>query len=205
MSKYALAIVAALMLATAGWWFFAPKGRDIEGDIREFAAFALGADATTSGAYINNGKGKVRKLTVYNPTRKDEDKTVAGGVSRISFEISPQSSDDVWVLDSLVFDNVQVKYKGGLSDSNLGTMYRHLQRAVRSNEGDNLLATQKVVIHRLEVTGGKIIFPMVIQKKQQDDDLLIPAITVENIGLEEGGVTLSEAFMEISQAVMHSR
>lgn len=175
--------------------------------VNEVGPAALGVPVALQDARVRPFRGKttLTGLHVGNP----EGFKTAGLLDLGSIAVQLDRASlltDTLVIKKIAIDGLVVTYERGMFNSNLGALIDQLSAQTEAEEKKNEPEKpgRKVVIEQVVITGGRMNVSLTGAAALTGGGVLpipLPTITLSDIGKEQEGVTLVEAFRYVLLAI----
>jgi hypothetical protein len=212
--KKILVGLALLVVLAAGalWYVINSLDALIEAAIERYGSEATGVSVSVGAVRISlrEGVGSIEDLVIGSPEGFRADNTFELGLIRVALDTGTLADDPV-VVKEIRIEAPRATYEWGARSSNVAVIQRNVNAyAGRGASGSARGATEpeasaepgrKLIIDDLIVRGGRVqASAALVEGAATQADL--PDLHVKGIGRKQGGVTASEAAVQILNALM---
>jgi len=224
--KIIIGVVVVLVVAAGGLYFlYSNLGSIIKAAIEKYGSEATQAQVTVNSVTLSatSGQGAITGLVIGNPQGFSAPRSFELGSVSLTVDTSTITQNPV-VIKEVVITGPKVTYEQGNSGGNLQKIQQNVMQyaggsatakaspgssggnqtpppsSSSSSSGGAAKAERKLIIDKLDVTGGEVTATATMLQGRTVKTSL-PAIHLTDIGRKEGGATPAEVTQRIISAI----
>jgi uncharacterized protein involved in outer membrane biogenesis len=203
MKKILLVGVLGLLIVALGAYFAAAYflGSIVKAGVNRVGPKVTQTSVELASATISplDGKGVLGGLAVGNPAGWSPGRAFYVGEMRLA--VQPKSLfGDVVVIDELTIDQPEITYETKIVSSNLQDLLKNIQEFAGSGAKEDAASgpPKKFIVKKLRFTNGKAV----VSAGGAAIPVALPEISLDNIGVNEGGVTATQLSVIVLRDVL---
>ena len=199
-----VSLLGLLILLVVGYFVVAySMGSIVKAGVNKVGPRITQSKVELAGANISplSGSGTLTGLSVGNPPGWSDRNAFALG--KVSINLEPMSVfKDTIVINEITIDQPEFLYETKIVTSNIKDLLKNIEQSVGGNKeiGKEQGPGKKFIVKKLRLTNGKATLGVGAAALP----VPLPAISLDNLGVAEGGITASQLSAAVMKDVLAS-
>ena len=217
MKKFSVFLLVIAVLCAAVYYFF-PLEMIVKKVVNKYGSEVTGTDVNLQGFNIDlkNGQATVKEITVANPANYKTKYAVQLGQISVKVNIKSLTTDTI-VIDEIAVNKPVISYEMmSLTQNNIADIINNVNKFSADSQNNDVVANEpkatdeasasskKVIIKKVVVSNGEINGAMTAAPDVVSTAVMLPTITLNNIGEKSNGTTIANSIAFILNKLLSS-
>lgn len=207
-------LLVLLVLIGAGYYLFTNLEGIVKKVVHKYGSEVTGTSVDLEGfdLSLKNGEGKIKRITVANPSGYSTPYIFELGEITVKVDIKSLTTDKI-VIEKVEVKKPVITYemlslvKNNITDiqnnvNNFSKKSAKTEETKAVKTEDNGGSSKKVVIKSITVADGQLNAVTKIQEKTNNVSVNLPPISIKNIGEGKGGASVVTAITEVIDQIL---